>query len=61
MLEGKNYTEKIDVFAYGIIMWQLFTGSPEVYDITRYKMLNPVVAKEKFTRDIVDFKVRCVP
>jgi serine/threonine protein kinase len=58
MLEGKNYTEKIDVYAYAIILCQLFTGSPEVYDITRYKMLNPVIAKDKFTRDIVDFKMR---
>jgi hypothetical protein len=58
MLEGKSYTEKIDVYAYGIILWQMFTASPDVYDITKYRQYTPSVAKEKFTSDICDFNVR---
>jgi len=58
MLIGKNYTEKIDNYAYGIILWQLFTHSPEVYDLSRYRAFSPIVAKEKFTSDIVYYNMR---
>eukprot|EP01124_Arcella_intermedia_P025180 TRINITY_DN4445_c0_g1_i1.p1 TRINITY_DN4445_c0_g1~~TRINITY_DN4445_c0_g1_i1.p1 ORF type:complete len:490 (-),score=99.88 TRINITY_DN4445_c0_g1_i1:511-1980(-) len=58
MLLGKSYTEKIDVYAYGIILWQIFTSSTEVYDIRRYQHLSPSAAIQKFIHDIVDGNMR---
>eukprot|EP01124_Arcella_intermedia_P025182 TRINITY_DN4445_c0_g2_i1.p1 TRINITY_DN4445_c0_g2~~TRINITY_DN4445_c0_g2_i1.p1 ORF type:complete len:333 (-),score=62.99 TRINITY_DN4445_c0_g2_i1:62-1060(-) len=58
MLIGKNYTEKIDVYAYGIILWQIFTLSTEVYNINDYQHLPPNTAIQKFIHDIVDQNMR---
>eukprot|EP01123_Difflugia_compressa_P016234 TRINITY_DN989_c1_g1_i1.p1 TRINITY_DN989_c1_g1~~TRINITY_DN989_c1_g1_i1.p1 ORF type:complete len:607 (-),score=129.29 TRINITY_DN989_c1_g1_i1:50-1618(-) len=58
MLVGRNYTEKIDVYAYSIILWQIVTSSPDVYDITRYQGMSQASAIQKFIHDIVDLKMR---
>uniref|UniRef100_A0A6B2L238 Protein kinase domain-containing protein n=1 Tax=Arcella intermedia TaxID=1963864 RepID=A0A6B2L238_9EUKA len=58
MLKGVPYTEKLDVFAYGIILWQIFTSSPEVYDVSEYKSTSSQASFNLFIHDIVDNKKR---
>jgi len=58
MLKGENYTEKIDVFAIGIILWQLAAGSTVVYDTTQYENLPTQQALQAFITDITDNRMR---
>jgi serine/threonine protein kinase len=58
MLKGDNYTEKIDVFAFGIILWQLVAGSTVVYDTTKYEKLPTQQALQAFIDDITDNRMR---
>uniref|UniRef100_A0A6B2LCX5 Protein kinase domain-containing protein n=1 Tax=Arcella intermedia TaxID=1963864 RepID=A0A6B2LCX5_9EUKA len=57
MLKGDVYTEKLDVYAFGIMIWQLFTGSIKVYDTTKYDGLQANVAFQAFINDICDQRV----
>jgi len=58
MLKGDNYTEKIDIFAYGIILWQLVAGSTVVYDTSKYEKLPTQQALQAFIDDITDNRMR---
>eukprot|EP01123_Difflugia_compressa_P013689 TRINITY_DN649_c1_g1_i2.p1 TRINITY_DN649_c1_g1~~TRINITY_DN649_c1_g1_i2.p1 ORF type:complete len:553 (+),score=67.40 TRINITY_DN649_c1_g1_i2:38-1660(+) len=52
MLRGEKYNEKIDLFAYGIILWQLFSASITVYDTSKYDGMPSHQAFQKFVADI---------
>lgn len=58
MLKGENFTEKIDVFAFGIILWQLASGSSVVYDTSKYDNMSPYQAFQTFISDITEKRMR---
>ena len=61
VIEGKNYTEKCDIFSFGIIMWEIATRQPPFKNINGFQVsikvlnddLRPVLPKrtpEKWAR-----------
>ena len=53
VIDGYKYTEKADVFSFGIILWEIATRLPPYYGIDGY-MVSQKVVKEGMRPKISD-------
>jgi len=61
VIAGYKYTEKADVFSYGIILWELATRQPPYYGIDGSEVSIKVVKEDLRPKITKDQEGRCPP
>jgi serine/threonine protein kinase len=47
VLTGDRYTEKVDVYSYGVLLWELLTRKAPFADMSYFEIVTRVVSKKE--------------